>query len=224
MQILVLGNKQHQEEFKLKFSRNHTFMFEHDIENIDPKVINKTDIVFDFFVDEFPDNLQFYIDNKNIVVFCNVPKTSLGMLSYYHPDSKCTLLGFNGLPSMLNRQYLEVSVLNDHCVPVLEKVCKELETEFLRVDDRVGMVTPRVMCMIINEAFYTVQERTASEEDIDLGMKLGTNYPMGPFEMCKKIGLKNVYELLEALYEDTKDERYKICPLLKRKYLMEASY
>ena len=73
--------------------------------------------------------------------------------------------------------------------------------------------------MIINEAFYTVQEGTASKEDIDQGMRLGTNYPFGPFEWAQKIGIADVYETLEAIYEDTKEERYKICPLLKKAYL-----
>jgi 3-hydroxybutyryl-CoA dehydrogenase len=75
--------------------------------------------------------------------------------------------------------------------------------------------------MIINEAYYTVQEGTASREDIDLAMKLGTNYPYGPFEWCQRIGIKYIFELLTAVYEDTKDERYRICPLLKKEYLSE---
>jgi 3-hydroxybutyryl-CoA dehydrogenase len=87
------------------------------------------------------------------------------------------------------------------------------------VADRVGFVAPRVICMIINEAFYTVQEGTASKEDIDQAMKLGTNYPYGPFEWCEKIGVIQVYELLDVVYNDTKDERYKIAPLLKQSYL-----
>jgi 3-hydroxybutyryl-CoA dehydrogenase len=81
------------------------------------------------------------------------------------------------------------------------------------------MVTPRVIFMIINEAYFTVQEGTARKADIDQGMKLGTNYPYGPFEWSELIGLQHVYELLEAVYEDTKDERYKICSLLKKEYL-----
>lgn len=89
------------------------------------------------------------------------------------------------------------------------------------VDDRVGMVTPRVISMIINEAYYVVQEGTASREDIDLAMKSGTNYPYGPFEWIRRIGIKHIYEVLEAVYEDTKDERYKICPLLKKEYLSQ---
>ena len=65
--------------------------------------------------------------------------------------------------------------------------------------------------------------KTASEEDIDLAMKLGTNYPYGPFEWARKIGIKHIYEILEALYEDTKDERYKISPLLKKEFLLKVS-
>ena len=77
----------------------------------------------------------------------------------------------------------------------------------------------RIISMIINEAYYTVMEGTATKEDIDTGMKLGTNYPMGPFEWAGKWGIANIYELLEAMYLDSKDERYKICPLLKQEYL-----
>lgn len=83
------------------------------------------------------------------------------------------------------------------------------------VASRIGLVTPRVIVMIINEAYFTVQEGTATKEDIDVGMKLGTNYPKGPFEWANLIGLKNIYKTLDALYEDTKEGRYKICPLLK---------
>jgi 3-hydroxybutyryl-CoA dehydrogenase len=64
-----------------------------------------------------------------------------------------------------------------------------------------------------------VQEGTATRDDIDMAMKSGTNYPYGPFEWSRRIGIRHVYELLEAVYEDTKDERYKICALLKKEYL-----
>ncbi len=78
------------------------------------------------------------------------------------------------------------------------------------------MVTPRIICMIINEAYFAIEENVASRNDIDLAMKLGTNYPYGPFEWCDKIGIKNVYELLNAVQMYTKDDRYKICELLKK--------
>jgi 3-hydroxybutyryl-CoA dehydrogenase len=62
-------------------------------------------------------------------------------------------------------------------------------------------------------------EGTATKTDINLAMKLGTNYPKGPFEFVESIGLDNVYNQLLSLYKDTMDERYKICPLLKQEYL-----
>jgi 3-hydroxybutyryl-CoA dehydrogenase len=81
------------------------------------------------------------------------------------------------------------------------------------------MVTPRIIAMIINEAFYTVQEGTATKKDIDTAMKLGVNYPKGPFEFLEQIGVEYIYTMLEAIYNDTKEERYKICPALKKAYL-----
>ena len=86
------------------------------------------------------------------------------------------------------------------------------------------MVTPRIIFMIINEACYTVQEGTATMDDIDRAMKLGTNYPYGPFEWADLIGVNDIYETLASIYEDTKDERYKICSLLKSKYLRNEHF
>ena len=66
--------------------------------------------------------------------------------------------------------------------------------------------------MIINEAYFALEESISTKEEIDIAMKLGTNYPYGPFEWGKKIGLKNIRNLL---YELTLEERrYQPAPLL----------
>ena len=109
-----------------------------------------------------------------------------------------------------------MTALNNDSADKWNTIAQELKLNYKIVDDRVGMVTPRVICMIINEAYYTVQEGTANKNDIDTAMKLGTSYPYGPFEWASIIGLKNVYNVLAAVYDDTKDERYKICQMLKR--------
>jgi 3-hydroxybutyryl-CoA dehydrogenase len=62
--------------------------------------------------------------------------------------------------------------------------------------------------MIINEAFLTLQEGTAERKDIDLAMKLGTNYPGGPFEWAEKWGLDEVARLLHRLQQSTGEPRY----------------
>lgn len=218
MRILIVGSASHGEECKQKLGSNHEYTVCHD-HNEARKRFPGHDLIFDFIIDEDPDELEIYLET-NTTVFFNTAKISLAELSYAIGNNlQCTIFGFNGLPTFFNRPLLEVSVLKKEEAMKLNMILQKLESEYLLVDDRVGLVSPRVICMVINEAYYTVQEGTATREDIDVAMKLGTNYPFGPFEWCQRIGIKHVFELLEAVYDDTKDERYKICPLLKKEYL-----
>lgn len=219
MNILVIGEQINLEETKAKFGETHNYTFERDHREAE-RFVQGSDLVIDFILDEDPFQVEIYVDKPNSKVLVNTAKISLAELSNLaNHNLKSKLFGFNGLPTFLNRSILEASVLNPEDESQLTELCKTLNTEYLLVDDRVGLVTPRIICMIINEAYYTAEEGTASREDIDLSMKLGTNYPYGPFEWCQRIGLKHVYELLEAVYEDTHDERYKICSQLKKEYL-----
>lgn len=220
MHIVVLSGPEMATEFKHKFPEGkegitYTFLQTHSL--LDEQ-LKPSDVVFDFLLHEQPERLSLYAPNQ--VVFCNAATVQLAdLVSRNNLEESVTLIGFNGLPTLFNRPVLEVSLFNQSDKDKLEEVCKALGTDFLLVDDRVGLVTPRMICMIINEAYYTLQEKTAEVEDIDLGMKLGTNYPKGPFEWARQIGIANVYQVLNAVYEDTKEERYKICPLLKTKFL-----
>jgi 3-hydroxybutyryl-CoA dehydrogenase len=218
MKILLIGNAHQVAEFQQKFGNSHQYQISNNGMVVEGS-LQEQDLVVDFTVDESPDNLEQYKDIAGLPVLVNIPKTSLIELAYYAEGVQCALFGFNGLPTFIDREVLEVSLYREEDKDVLEELCQNLDTKHLLVDDRVGMVTPRIIFMIINEAYFTVQEGTAEKGDIDQGMKLGTNYPYGPFEWSERIGLHHVYELLEAVYEDTKDARYKICPLLKKEYL-----
>jgi len=148
---------------------------------------------------------------KTLFVY-NAVTMSPAALKVKKVDTQNTV-GMNLLPTFINRPMAEI---NGNSTKI-EVVCLEkLGWQIQWVDNRVGMVTPRVICMIINEAYYTVQEGTASKEDIHIGMKLGTNYPKGPFEWASEIGIKNVYKTLLAVYKDTLESRYKVCPLMKK--------
>ena len=80
-------------------------------------------------------------------------------------------------------------------------VLKNLQKKYITVNDEPGFVSPRIIAIIINEAYFAKDENVSTETDIDIAMKLGTNYPYGPFEWCRKIGVKKVYKLLEKLAE-----------------------
>ena len=74
------------------------------------------------------------------------------------------------------------------------------------VKDEPGLIAARITAMIINEAYFALGDNVSTKSDIDIAMKLGTNYPFGPFEWAAVIGLSNIITLLEQLA--TSDHRY----------------
>jgi 3-hydroxybutyryl-CoA dehydrogenase len=220
MKILIIGEQSHFQECRETLGEANQFMHSGNYSVIEKQADN-ADLIFDFIIGDYPQAITHY-DRINLPVFLNTVKTSLSKLFFRNPHPvSAPRFGFNGMPTLFKRELLEVVTYRESDKNLLADLCSSLGKAYQLVDDRVGLVTPRVICMIINEAHYTVQEGTASKTDIDVAMKLGTNYPFGPFEWCQRIGIKNVYETLDALYADTHDERYKICPLLKTEYLRE---
>lgn len=222
MKILIIGNNVRTAEIKTHLVNNieaDYFDVDADFKHIN---FNKYDAVFDLHLDENPENLEAYIALAGKIVIGSAVKKQLAeMASYFGNDVQCILGGINALPTFLSRNKAEISAYKDDEKNALGDFFTSLNWEYHIVNDRVGMVSPRIVCMIINEAFYTLQEGTATAEDIDESMKLGTNYPKGPFQWAQEMGIKEVYETLDALYNDTHDERYKICPLLKTAYFKE---
>jgi len=117
----------------------------------------------------------------------------------------------NYWPGMLERKTLEC-VGDKKIQTEAETILKALNKTAEWLPDLPGMVSPRVLSMIINEAWFAWGEKISSKQDIDTAMKLGTNYPMGPFEWGEKIGLHRVCHLLSEL--STESTRYNIAPSL----------
>jgi 3-hydroxybutyryl-CoA dehydrogenase len=88
--------------------------------------------------------------------------------------------------------------------------------EIVEVYEYPGFITTRVMIPYINEAVYTLMEGVASAGDIDRAMKLGFGFPMGPLELADTIGLDVLMRLMERLFRELGDLKYKPCPLLRR--------
>jgi len=224
MKILVTGEPIRAEELKAKLSTISDLEVDYS-DGDEDEDFKEYDCIFDLNFDDDPSNLPVYASMRDRPVFVNAVKLSLNEAAFVGGEKvKCQLFGINALPTFISQSKWEVSLFRKFQTPELDALMKKFGIEYLPVEDRVGLVKPRIIFMIINEACYTLQEGTASIEDIDTAMKLGTNYPFGPFEWCDKIGITSVFETLAALYEDTKDERYKICPLLKTKYLRNETF
>jgi 3-hydroxybutyryl-CoA dehydrogenase len=79
----------------------------------------------------------------------------------------------------------------------------------------IGFTYPRTLVMIINEAFFALEDGMATPEDMDRAMKYGVNYPAGPFEWLSKIGPKPILQLLDELFNVTGEPRYRASKLLR---------
>lgn len=120
---------------------------------------------------------------------------------------------FNGWPAFLKRSIVE-SACNSN---TLRKKAEEIFSLFNKkvewVADEPGFITSRIIAMIINEAYFALGEGVSSKNEINVAMKLGTNYPYGPFEWAEKIGIKKIAALLNEL--SRKSKRFEPAPWLQ---------
>jgi 3-hydroxybutyryl-CoA dehydrogenase len=217
MKIFISGSTNRESELQQIISKEHNLFLDGGKNKLPD--FNNIDLIIDLNLDDHPEHLQHYAKLKGkTVIGCAVKKTLKSMVADYGAECLCTLVGMNALPTFIARTTMELSFLKKEDEPTLAERIKPLAWNYLTVADQTGMVTPRIIVMVINEAFFTLYNGVASVEDIDKGMKLGTAYPLGPFEWANKIGIKDVYETLKAIHESTHDDRYRICPLLKEKY------
>jgi 3-hydroxybutyryl-CoA dehydrogenase len=91
-----------------------------------------------------------------------------------------------------------------------------LGKEPARVKDLAGLVFPRILSLIINQAARILDEGVASAEEIDTAMRLGTNYPLGPLRWADLAGIDEVLAVLEGLLLETGDDRYRPAPVLRK--------
>lgn len=120
---------------------------------------------------------------------------------------------FNGWSTFLDKPVIEASCMDD-LKDTATGIFKALDKKVEWVPDTPGFITPRIITMIINEAYYALGDGVSTKTDIDIAMKLGTGYPYGPFEWSSLIGLKNINELLQQLMK--LDKKYSPAPALTK--------
>ena len=195
MRLFINANENQQEEIKLKpCEPGIEFHFSKNLPGSEE--INHYDAFF--LLHEETEHINFNLFNFKPVIINAVSKR----LS--EDTIPKNIARINGWPGFLERPVWEIVYIEKEIfIPVFQK----LNWEIISVKDEPGMISGRVVAMIINEGYYALKENVSTKKEIDLAMKLGTNYPLGPFEWAEKIGIEKVFDLLQILSE--KDKRCK---------------
>jgi 3-hydroxybutyryl-CoA dehydrogenase len=124
---------------------------------------------------------------------------------------------FNPVPIMTLIEVVRGQRTSEATFETVAGVADDLRKTPIEVEDYPGFVSNRVLMPMINEAVFCVMEGVAAPKDVDTVMELGMNHPMGPLTLADFIGLDVCLHILEVLHDELGDDKYRPCPLLRRK-------
>jgi 3-hydroxybutyryl-CoA dehydrogenase len=124
---------------------------------------------------------------------------------------------FNPVPVMKLVEIIRGSETNEEVMQLAHEVAKNMGKETITVKEAPLFAVNRILVPMMNEAMFVLMEGIASAEDIDKGMCLGANQPIGPLALSDLVGLDTLLFVMETLYRETSDSKYRPCALLRQK-------
>ncbi len=195
------------------------------LQNIKPTT-NLEDVAdVDFCVEAAPENEELKkelfkkldeIVKEGTILASNTSSISITMLSAQtkRPDKVIGMHFMNPVPVMKLVEVIRGLATSEETYNTVLELARSLDKDPALAKDYPGFIVNRILIPMINEAICVLYEGIATKEDIDKGMKLGTNQPMGPLVLADFIGLDTVLAIQNVLYNGFKDPKFRPCPLL----------
>lgn len=181
-------------------------------ESLKEELLNKgissgLEIVWITSISEFQkhENTDAFIDllfekkHSNILQLFLPKLIIINSVEYTLSETNPSFIRINGWPGFLQSGIVEAAATNNELKIKAEELFLLFHKKIEWLPDEPGFITPRIISMIVNEAFFSLEDGVSTREEIDMAMKLGTNYPYGPFEWAEKIGLSKITSLLHCL-------------------------
>ncbi|MGQ9833017.1 MAG: 3-hydroxybutyryl-CoA dehydrogenase [Candidatus Villigracilaceae bacterium] len=140
----------------------------------------------------------------------------------HRPERVIGMHFMNPVPLMQLVEVIRGLATSDETLQTVMEICKVMGKTPVEANDSPGFISNRILCPMINEAVFALQEGVGTPEAIDTVMKLGMNHPMGPLTLADLIGLDVVLSVMEVLQRDLGEDKYRPAPLLRR--MVDAGY
>ena len=187
----------------------------------------------DFIIEAATENLDLKrkilkevdaVARPGVIIASNTSSISITQLAAAtsRPAAFIGMHFFNPVPMMALVEIIRAVQTSDATFNATEDLAKHVGKAPICVKNAPGFVVNRILCPMINEAIFVLAEGLATAEDIDNGMKLGTNQPIGPLALADMIGLDTMLSVMNVFYEGFNDSKYRPAPLLKE--MVAAGY
>ena len=160
----------------------------------------------------------------NVILATNTSSISITKIASHtkRPDKVIGMHFMNPVPLMKLVEVIKGLATSEETLQTTLTVCNVMGKQPVEVNDSPGFVSNRILCPMINEAIFALQENVGTPEAIDAVMKLGMNHPMGPLALADLIGLDVVLFIMEVLQRDLGEDKYRPAPLLRK--MVDAGY
>jgi 3-hydroxybutyryl-CoA dehydrogenase len=159
-----------------------------------------------------------------VILASNTSSISLTRIgaATHRPDRVIGMHFFNPVPLMRLVEVIRGLATSDETTAIAVEVSRRMGKEPVEAKDSPGFISNRILCPMINEAIFALQEGIGTPEAIDTVMRLGMNHPMGPLTLCDLVGLDVVLSVMEVLHRDLGEDKYRPAPLLRK--MVAAGY